>query len=196
MMMNNLYSFWKKQNRQSILLITFSVLTFITIILFSLTDPEIKQVPHKAKKVADFEFTNVKITYLEDGVSNWELKAKNASIYKNKNITHLTSVDGMVFHQEKTVVLFSSPTANFDLFSSKIILKEALATINNKTRKIQVLANTLSWLPLEKSLIGQEKTAIKTRGLSLFGDYFKVDVPFKKLIISDHGKAIIKNNEI
>ena len=194
-MITNLKRYWQDPHLRKRCYIGFGIIVFSLIILASLTDPVLKLPAKKINKVADFEFENVKITFLENGVSNWQLKAKQASIFKNSNLTHLNDVNGIVFHDEKAIVYFESPTANFKLDSSDMKLTQATATINNKTRRIIVFADALSWISDQKTFIGHKNTSIKTRGLHLFGDYFKVDVPFQKLIISDQGKAIINQNQ-
>ena len=172
-------------------------ITFFTlIIIFSLIEPDITIPKKKDKKVADFEFENIKITLLSDKKTEWILNADKAFLYKNSDLSYLQNVKGEIFDKNKKQVLFNSITANIALENSDMILSQAHATILNNKRNITVSANTLLWNSNSKLFHGKDNTSIKTRGIILKGNEFKIDIPFKKLTLSQNGKATIKPYEI
>ena len=169
---------------------------FTLIIIFSLIEPDITKPKLKDKKVADFEFEDIKITLLSDKKTEWILNAEKAFLYKNSDLSYLQSVNGEIFDKNKKQVSFNSVTANIALENSDMVLSQAEATILHDKRNIIVSANTLVWNSNTKLFQGKNNTSIQTRGITLKGNEFKIDVPFKKLTLSQNGKAVIRPYEI
>ena len=79
---------WIKQNSYYLIIIGgISGLVFI-----SLFEPTLDQPVLKEKELPDFSFYNLTISEVENEKTNWELKAKNASIHKKKHKTMLSLI--------------------------------------------------------------------------------------------------------
>ena len=164
---------------------------FVFIIIFSLRDPNINPIELGDSNRPDFEFEGVKISQLDRGRRTWELHADHAQIHKQKQLTELTKISGNIFYGNKSAAQFSSPKAKLQLDSSQFNLENPTVEVVLNERLYTIRSKKLNWNGNRQQLRASGSVNLQTEGLTLSGDTFYVDIPIKKLVISQRGSAKI-----
>jgi LPS export ABC transporter protein LptC len=170
------------------------IVAFISLVIFSLREPEF-YFPKKKGPQPDFAFENVMISQIENGHIMMEINAKYAEINKMNNEALLKKLDGTFFQKDNPTLTLSAPVATLNIDSSDMELSNATANFLLENKNIQLKASTLLWKSKPQLFIGKENIQIKTGYMKISGEYFKVNIPVRKMILAENCKAIIDHKK-
>ena len=185
------HSFWSKYGLY-IFLLCFGLLILFVLVF----EPALPLMNKKKKGLPDFFFEGVVISQIDDGQLKWEIRSDKASIYKGKDQVDLINVDGNLFEKDESVVLFKSDGASLTIDSSDLNMNEVNATFNVQGKPYRLKSDTLNYESSIDRFIGKGNLVLKSHLLTVEGDYFQVELPVKRLLISNDARAKIYNQDM
>jgi LPS export ABC transporter protein LptC len=167
------------------------LLLFALIIIWSYTEPNIDQ-PKIKIDLPDFSFENVIVSKIEDGIITVELDAKYAEIDKKTKTTKFKNCFGTFYKNSEPALTFFAPTSELDMNNSNMELYDATADIKTENNILNLKSDHLSWQADSQTFVGQSYTQIKYDNITLDGEYFHVNIPIRKIILSHNCHAEIE----
>jgi len=139
----------------------------------------------------DFTFEKIVITQTVLGERVWELESEYAEIDTDTKQTKLRIVRGRFYKDDQVIVTVEAPSALLNMEMSDMVLDHAFAKMMIQDEVVSLNATVLTWKSNAQQFEGSGLVKINTGAVQLSGDYFKVDIPGQKLILSENSKAII-----
>ncbi|MEK9727339.1 MAG: LPS export ABC transporter periplasmic protein LptC [Candidatus Margulisiibacteriota bacterium] len=112
------------------------IIFFLLLIIFiSIQTPNIN--PMKSTPmIGDYNFENVRISFLKNGKKEWELTASQSTVFNESTKFYLVDVNGQYFgDNQKSALIFSSPTGAYftDNGTLKLVKTSSKLVFNNQS---------------------------------------------------------------
>jgi len=164
---------------------------FVGITFFSLIEPNIPRAISKDPNAPDYVFEGVSITHLNEGVVTWELDADTAKISKKTGEATLVNVEGRFIEADSVVAIMRGPTATLNMQTADMNMNDAEVNYVAEAQAVTLNATELIWNSMGETLEGSGLVKVDAGNFILKGDYFKVNVPQKRLVVSANSEATI-----
>ena len=162
--------------------------------LVALSDPEIKLIPIKKEKKADFIFEKVTITQSIEGIKKWKIYSDEAQINKDNHEAKLNKVTGVFYENDEPVFSLEAPSAKVNLETSNIKLKDSKSIILFKEDPVNILAESLTWDASARQFIATGNVELLSGDLNMKGKKFIVDLNTKKINLNQSEITINEPN--
>lgn len=167
------------------------VLLFVGIIFFSLIEPNLPRPIKSDPNAPDYVFEGVSITHLDEGVVTWELDADTAEISKKTGEATLVSVEGRFIEKNSVVAIMRGPSAILNMQTADMHMNNAEVNYVAEAQPVTLNASELIWNSMDEILEGSGLIKVDAGNFILKGDYFRVSVPDRKLVVSANSEATI-----
>ena len=144
---------------------------------------------------ADYIFENITISQIYNGELEFQVQAKKAVIYEDDNIVRLEESEGTLLESEESLLLFTSPKANYHLDDYQLNLDKAHVAYVVNEKALWLYTDALQWLPLSLQATSSGNATIITDEIQIESTLMAFDMKEKRITLKNNPQLRIAKHE-
>lgn len=162
-------------------------LTVLFLLFVTFYTPQLKSYPIK-RDSPDFQFHDVIISQLEEGILKWEIQADEAEIYNEKALLKMKMVSGDIYQNLEPMIRFIANASSYDISKNEMMLTRVHVDFLSKP-KFYLKSEELFFNVNQRIFIGKRHNKLSNAFLELSGENLYLDLLKQKLKMTDQAKA-------
>jgi len=173
------------------------ILLFLLVIIFKSTQSPEVALKKNIKAIGDYHFKNVKISFLKNGKKEWELTAKESTIFDNSKKFFLVEVNGSYASKNSDQTLnFYSPTGAFYIDTGILKLVKTSSRLSQNTQSYFIVSDEMELDSYNKKLYAHGNLNINSDSIILTAQKMIGDLEKNKIYLSYDIQGSIFNNSV
>lgn len=162
-------------------------LTVLFLLFVTFYTPKLK--PYTIKgDIPDFQFQDVTISQVEEGVLKWEIQADEAEIYNGKALLKMKMVSGNIYQNVDPIIRFIANSSSFDISKNEMMFTRVHVDFLTKP-KFYLKSEELFFNANQHIFTGKRHNKLSNAFLELVGENLYLDLLKQQLKMTDHAKA-------
>jgi len=162
-------------------------LTVLFLLFVTFYTPKLKSYSIKPD-IPDFQFQDVTISQVEEGVLKWEIQADEAEIYNGKALLKMKMVSGNIYQNIEPIIRFIANASSYDISKNEMIFTRVHVDFLSSP-KFYLKSEELFFNANRHILIGRRHNKLSNSFLELVGENLYLDLFKQQLKMTDHAKA-------